>query len=146
MTFAACSQSRCSAYSASAAKRWSACFRAPRFNRAFDGLSFAGAQPARRLARSQTRRISMAAPDPAPVAQPAPFFILGCVRSGTTMLRDVLRGHPNLACPEETHFFRWASPFGTPEYMKSLDAPVLRKHREMDGITEAEFKAILKAA
>ena len=46
-------------------------------------------------------------------AQQAPFFVLGCVRSGTTMLRDALRMHPHLACPEETHFFRWGEPFGS---------------------------------
>jgi len=79
--------------------------------------------------------------------RPAPFFILGCVRSGTTMLRDVLRAHPNLACPEETHFFRWASPFGTPEYIKACaESAVLKKHRAMDGISEEEFKKLLQTS
>ena len=75
---------------------------------------------------------------------PAPFFMLGCVRSGTTMLRDVLRMHPNLSCPEETHFFRWGEPFGTEGMSRSLsNNAVLKKHREIDGITEAEFADML---
>ena len=74
-----------------------------------------------------------------------PFLILGCVRSGTTMLRDALRRHPNLACPEETHFFRWAEPAGTEHFARVLMTnPVLRHHREMDGITEAEFRQMLQ--
>lgn len=75
---------------------------------------------------------------------PEPFFMLGCVRSGTTMLRDALRMHPHLACPEETHFFRWGEPYGTDAMMRSLSSnPVLKKHRELDGITEAEFTELL---
>lgn len=73
----------------------------------------------------------------------APFFILGCVRSGTTMLRDVLRHHPNLASPEETHFFRWAEPFAGNIYPKMVsENKVLIRHREMDGISESEFQEI----
>lgn len=74
-----------------------------------------------------------------------PFFIIGCVRSGTTLLRDVLRKHPNLASPEETHFYRWPDPFGTEAGSKPLlNNPVLKKHRELDGITEAEFLRLLQ--
>lgn len=76
-----------------------------------------------------------------------PFFVLGCVRSGTTMLRDVLRRHPNLACPEETHFFRWGEPYGTPGLTRTLTGnAVLKRHRQIDGITEDEFAAMVKAA
>jgi hypothetical protein len=76
-----------------------------------------------------------------------PFFILGCVRSGTSFLRDVLRRHPNLACPEETHFFRSSEPFGTAAYRKVLvDSSVLKKHRELDGIGEPEFLQLLQAS
>lgn len=76
--------------------------------------------------------------------RPAPFFIIGCVRSGTTMLRDVLRRHDNLACPEETHFFRWGDPFGTDALNRALiNNAVLKKHRELDGVSEEEFRAIL---
>ncbi|MDD5275250.1 MAG: sulfotransferase [Methylovulum sp.] len=78
--------------------------------------------------------------------QKKPFFIIGCVRSGTTLLRDVLRKHPNLVSPEETHFFRWSDPFGTVGSLKSLSntSAILKKHREMDGIPEQEFDNILK--
>jgi hypothetical protein len=77
----------------------------------------------------------------------APFFILGCVRSGTTMLRNVLRMHPHLACPEETHLYRWAEPYGTHNYRHVVsNNTTLKRHREMDGISEAEFAAMLEAA
>lgn len=74
-----------------------------------------------------------------------PFFILGCVRSGTTFLRDVLRLHPNLVSPEETHFFRWSEPFGTDAALRPLFAnSTLIKHREIDGVTEKEFDWLVK--
>jgi Sulfotransferase family len=34
----------------------------------------------------------------------APIFIVGCPRSGTGLLRDLLRSHPRLAFPTESHF------------------------------------------
>ncbi len=74
-----------------------------------------------------------------------PFFIIGCVRSGTTLLRNVLRNHPNLVSPEESHFFRWSEPFGTSQSTRLLSSTtngILRKHREMDGISENEFNDI----
>ena len=52
-------------------------------------------------------------------ADNTPFFILGCVRSGTTLLRDILRIHPRLESPEETHFFRWADPYASPRYERN---------------------------
>ena len=33
----------------------------------------------------------------------SPIFIVGCPRSGTTLLRDLLRAHPRLTFPGETH-------------------------------------------
>jgi Sulfotransferase family len=74
----------------------------------------------------------------------SPFFIIGCVRSGTTMLRNALRMHPNLASPEETHFYRWAEPYGTEAYTRIVTSnPVLKRHREIDGITEEEFRRMV---
>lgn len=35
-----------------------------------------------------------------------PIFIIGCPRSGTTLLRLMLDSHPRLSCGEETHFLR----------------------------------------
>lgn len=82
-----------------------------------------------------------------PAASAAPFFILGCPRSGTTLLRDLLRQHPALACPEETHFFRWPEPFGSGSYASRLiDNDVLRRHRELDGIDEQSFGELLRAS
>lgn len=73
-----------------------------------------------------------------------PFFIVGCVRSGTTFLRDVLRMHSNFASPEETHFYRWAEPFGSLAYKRTLlTNKVLINHRKIDGIEEAFFEKIL---
>src|SRR5262245_6365074 len=34
----------------------------------------------------------------------SPIFIVGCPRSGTNLLRDLLRSHPHLAFPGESHF------------------------------------------
>ncbi len=76
-----------------------------------------------------------------------PFFMIGCVRSGTTMLRDLLRNHPNLACPEETHFLRWGDPFGTEGFAHQIiDNPVLKHHRAIDGISEADFSDLFWAS
>jgi hypothetical protein len=76
-----------------------------------------------------------------------PFFILGCVRSGTTMLRDILRAHEGLVCPEETHYYRWSDPFGTNQFMNVVTKnTVIRKHRSIDGIDDPAFDSILKGA
>jgi hypothetical protein len=34
----------------------------------------------------------------------APIFVVGCPRSGTTLLRNLLRAHPRLTLPPESHF------------------------------------------
>ena len=39
----------------------------------------------------------------APAAGP-PLFVVGCGRSGSTMLRLMLDAHPDLAVPGESHF------------------------------------------
>lgn len=74
-----------------------------------------------------------------------PFFILGSVRSGTTMLRNLLRLHPRLESPEETHFFRWADPFGTERYNRHyIGSKLFDKHRELDGVDNFDFFYCLK--
>ncbi len=76
-----------------------------------------------------------------------PFFILGCVRSGTTLLRNMLRKHPRLECPEETHFFRWGDPFGTQRYMHPYTHDKnIQQQQRMDGISEEEFSELLKVS
>lgn len=75
------------------------------------------------------------------------FFILGSARSGTTLLRNILRSHPNLTCPEETHVFRWGEPFGSSDYEKVYKvAETLKYHRELDGISEEKFLSILNGS
>ena len=76
-----------------------------------------------------------------------PFFVLGSVRSGTTMLRHILERHPALICPEETHLFRWPYPFGTPDFRNVVaNNRTLRRHREIDGISEETFAEMLAAS
>jgi hypothetical protein len=82
---------------------------------------------------------------PVLAANNQPFFILGCVRSGTTMLRNILRFHPRLECPEETHFFRWSDPFRSPRFMHPYNNnKIIQKQQRMDGISEAEFAELIK--
>ncbi len=77
----------------------------------------------------------------------APFFLVGCVRSGTTLLRDLLRQHPRLESPEETHFFRWADPFGTDRYRRMYkNSDLMKRHRQMDGIEDFDFNYMLNHA
>jgi hypothetical protein len=77
----------------------------------------------------------------------APFFIIGCARSGTTMLRDVLRADRKLVCPEETQYYRWGDPFGTNRFVNLVAKnATIRKHRAIDGIDEALFAGILREA
>lgn len=80
-------------------------------------------------------------------ADNTPFFLVGCVRSGTTLLRDLLRQHPRLVCPEETHYFRWPHPFGSGDFTRIQEKnATLRQHRHMDGISDDEYAAILAKA
>ncbi len=76
-----------------------------------------------------------------------PFFIAGCVRSGTTMLRKVLTQHPRLECPEETHFFRWADPFGSDRYTMVYNRnKLITMQQEMDGFDKEEFLKIYESS
>ena len=69
-----------------------------------------------------------------------PFFVLGCVRSGTTLLRDILKLHPRLESPEETHFFRWADPYASPRYERNyVGVKLFKNHQELDGVSESDF-------
>jgi hypothetical protein len=81
------------------------------------------------------------------VPDDTPFFLVGCVRSGTTLVRDLLREHPRLACPEETHYFRWPHPFGNVDFMGVQESnEVLRQHRHIDGVGDATYADILASA
>lgn len=70
----------------------------------------------------------------------SPFFIIGSPRSGTTLLRDLLRLHPRLECPEETHFFRWADPFDSFRFkLQYRNEKLFSRHRQLDGIADDVF-------
>lgn len=76
-----------------------------------------------------------------------PFFMVGCVRSGTTMLRNILRSIPDLICPEETHYYRWGEPFGTNGFVHHVqNGMVIKKHRSIDGIGDDVFADVLQGA
>lgn len=80
-------------------------------------------------------------------SQNSPLFIVGCVRSGTTLVRNLLRRQPDIICPEETHYFRYGEPFRTSASINThLKSATLKKHREIDGITEDEFQKMLDLA
>lgn len=80
-------------------------------------------------------------------ADNTPFFVLGCVRSGTTLLRDILKEYPRLESPEETHFFRWSDPYGSPRYNRHyLGTKLFHEHHQLDGVSEHEFVAALSFA
>ncbi len=60
------------------------------------------------------------------------------------MLRDLLRSVPNLCCPEETHFYRWADPYGTVPYIQIYTGnALLAHHRSLDGISDEINQALL---
>jgi len=75
-----------------------------------------------------------------------PLFIIGCVRSGTTLVRNLLRRQPNVICPEETHYFRPGDPFRSPGFHRLMKSHVLKRHRQIDGISEADFNRMLQEA
>jgi len=76
-----------------------------------------------------------------------PFFIVGAPRSGTTLLRDLLRQHPSLECPEETSFYRWTDPFATRSFTRTYQQnDIVRQHRKTDGFSDEEFWEIYEAA
>jgi len=82
--------------------------------------------------------------DQTPPADSSPLFIVGAVRSGTTLTRDLLRRVPNFICPEETHFFRWSEPYRTPHsWQPHRNNHLLKKHRDMDGVSPEVFEQVL---
>ncbi len=74
-----------------------------------------------------------------------PFFIVGSTRSGTTLLRNILRLHPNLNAPEETFFYRWGEPYGSDGYRHVyLKNPTIKHHQSIDGIPVKSAKLMLE--
>jgi hypothetical protein len=66
--------------------------------------------PERIAGRLRQRRDPAAPPLSAPALRdgeeggPPPIFIVGCQRSGTSLLRRIFDSHPNIACPPESKF------------------------------------------
>ena len=71
-----------------------------------------------------------------------PFFILGCPRSGTTIIRNYIKANYNLISPEETFYYRWAFPFGSKEFTNRINTELAKKHRQIDGVTESDFQEL----
>ncbi len=55
-------------------------------------------------------------------SEKSPFFIVGCERSGTTLLQTLLDAHPNIAIPPESHIFhRFAQVFDSYKDLQRTD-------------------------
>lgn len=65
---------------------------------------------ARLRERADPRAPRLSAPIPSvrtqPVAAPPPIFVVGCFRSGTSLLRRILDSHSRIACPPESKFVK----------------------------------------
>lgn len=55
------------------------------------------------------------------VANPAPIFVVGVARSGTTLLQALLGAHPRIAAPPEMHWFLRI--YHQRDYWGALDSP-----------------------
>ena len=52
-----------------------------------------------------------------------PIFVVGCPRSGTSLLRDLLRSHPRISIPPESHFIpRFFAAWGDPGSAREAEA------------------------
>ena len=81
--------------------------------------------------------------DSVDTAAERPLFMIGCVRSGTTFVRDLIKRRDSVICPEETHYYRWGEPFRSPGFERpTFNGGILKAHRKRDGITEERFRDI----
>jgi hypothetical protein len=75
----------------------------------------------------------------------APIFIVGCPRSGTGLVRDLLRSHPRLSFPPESHFIppfyrAWGDP-GSDREASALGRRILGLRRVRAWHVELEPEA-----
>ena len=76
-----------------------------------------------------------------------PFFIVGSVRSGTTLLRDLFKEHPDYDCPEETFVYRWSWPFGSKQFIHPyLNSELFKKHQKLDGISTDQVADLMSGS
>ena len=96
-----------------------------------------------RFVRTHLARIGVNADPAAPLATPwpdtggSPIFIVGCQRSGTSLVRRIIDSHPDIACPPESKFL-------APLLAVLDDAASLRGLRSM-GFTEDDVRTRLAA-
>lgn len=58
------------------------------------------------------------------------LFLVGCARSGTTLLQSLLAAHPEIVSFPESHFFRHLNPHATWRRRLGLARPTTREHLE----------------
>ena len=93
----------------------------------------------------ETENFASGYEDPIDTTAERPLFMIGCVRSGTTLVRDLIKRGENIICPEETHYYRWGEPFGTRGFERAvLNGPVLKAHRKRDGLREVRFAELYR--
>jgi hypothetical protein len=94
--------------------------------------------------------------NPTHISKPLPpFFIVGCTRSGTTLISQILDGHSRLAVYHESHFYHLLHHdlhrYGNLEQLKNLRRfindvrEVLRRQKKMPPPEEKEFLDALVA-
>ena len=81
---------------------------------------------------------------------PPSAFIIGCPRSGTTLLRAMLDSHPRVAVPPESYFtvkaLRRAARYGGPEaFDRTALLADIRDKRDLSDDTRAKLKDALTA-
>lgn len=75
-----------------------------------------------------------------------PLFLLGCPRSGTTIIRNYIKARTKLISPEETYYYRWSFPFGSSEFLNQVNSALSKMHRSIDNVDESEFQDLLRRA
>jgi hypothetical protein len=74
------------------------------------------------------------------------FFVVGCQKSGTTWVQNLLNGHPRVACGGEGHFADLLAPgFGAviEAYFSSPKITTERKHRDLLSTTRLLIDRVL---
>ena len=87
------------------------------------------------------------------MSAPPPFFILGCPRSGTTLLQVLIDSHPDIAIPPESFLFdRFGPLLGTygdlsnPARLRALATDLLADERILDWSLTATVDSLLTRA